>query len=178
MLSNVEMVLLSLVNEKPSYAYEIDKEIQARDMRRWVKVGVASIYQVLERLGNKGYLYSEREQEGKMPPRNRYFLTQTGRDALREATKNRLAKLEWFYLDLNLGLESGDCLDTTELITCLRARRENALRNLSSLTRLQTVNRKSGYDKKKAVTTVLYGLRQAEISAVDQLLTILEHDTT
>ena len=45
-LSNIEVVLLSIVNEKPSYAYEIDKTIDLRDMRRWIRIGVASIYQV------------------------------------------------------------------------------------------------------------------------------------
>jgi len=180
MLSNVEMILLSLVVEKPSYAYEIDKQIQARDMRCWVKVGVASIYQVLERLANKGYLYSEREQEGKMPPRSRYFLTPTGREALREAVRSRLAKLEWFYLDLSLGLEGGDCLDRAELAACLRTRRKEAHRNLSGLIRMQkeAFNHQGGYDKKNAVATVLFGFRQAEISILDQLLAILEKETT
>jgi DNA-binding PadR family transcriptional regulator len=49
-LSNIEVILLSIVNEKPSYAYEIDKIIDSRDMRKWVRIGVASIYQVLKRL--------------------------------------------------------------------------------------------------------------------------------
>ncbi len=42
-LSNIEAVLLSVVNEKPSYAYEIDKIINIRNVRMWVKIGVASI---------------------------------------------------------------------------------------------------------------------------------------
>ncbi|NLL21583.1 MAG: PadR family transcriptional regulator, partial [Firmicutes bacterium] len=50
MLSNIEVLLLSIVNEKPSYAYEIDKIIDLRNMRVWARIGVASIYQVLKRL--------------------------------------------------------------------------------------------------------------------------------
>lgn len=61
MLSNVEVLLLSIVNEKPSYAYEIDKAIDHRDMRRWVRVGVASIYQVLKRLEEKDFVYSKKK---------------------------------------------------------------------------------------------------------------------
>jgi len=180
MLSNVEMILLSLVNEKPSYAYEIDKQIQIRDMRCWVKVGVASIYQVLDRLASQGYLYYQREQVGKMPPRKRYFLTRAGREELRQAVRNRLAKLEWFYLDLTLGLEGADCLEKTELADCLRTRRREACRNLSGLIRMQEENSngQGGCDKKKAVTNVLLAFRQAEIDVLDKLLTIIEKEVT
>ena len=38
-LSNIEVILLGIVNEKPSYAYEIDKIIDSRDMRKWVRLG-------------------------------------------------------------------------------------------------------------------------------------------
>jgi DNA-binding PadR family transcriptional regulator len=60
-LSNIEVILLNIVNETPSYAYEIDKTIERRDMRRWAKVGVASIYQVLKRLEEKELVYSKNE---------------------------------------------------------------------------------------------------------------------
>lgn len=40
-LSNIEAILLSIVNEKPSYAYEINKVIDYRNIRMWVRVGVA-----------------------------------------------------------------------------------------------------------------------------------------
>ena len=61
-LSNIEVILLSIVNEKPSYAYEIDKTINLRDMRRWVRIGVASIYQALKKLEEKGLVYSKKEK--------------------------------------------------------------------------------------------------------------------
>jgi DNA-binding PadR family transcriptional regulator len=81
-LSNIEVILLSIVNEKPSYAYEIDKTIDLREMRRWVRVGVASIYQVLKKLEGKNLVYSQKEKEGSMPERKRYYVTGAGEEGL------------------------------------------------------------------------------------------------
>lgn len=64
LLSNIEVTLLSIVNEKPSYAYEIDKIIDIRDMRRWVRIGVASIYQVLKKLEKKNLFIPKKKRKG------------------------------------------------------------------------------------------------------------------
>jgi DNA-binding PadR family transcriptional regulator len=63
-LSNIEAVLLSVVNEKPSYAYEIDKIINIRNVRMWVKIGVASIYQVLKKLEKKKVSVFKKRKRG------------------------------------------------------------------------------------------------------------------
>jgi DNA-binding PadR family transcriptional regulator len=121
-LSNIEVILLSIVNEKPSYAYEIDKTIDLRDMRRWVRVGVASIYQVLKRLEEKKLVYSQKEKEGRMPERKRYYVTDNGKAALVESSKRLISSFEWHYLDLNVGLETSDILSPGEIAGCLKKR--------------------------------------------------------
>ncbi len=138
MLSNIELTLLSLINEKPSYAYEIDKQIEAREMRRWVKIGVASVYQVLERLEKKGMLLAKREQEGKMPERRRYYITEPGQQELARGAVNLLSRIDWYYLDLNVGLECSDVLPPEEVAICLGKRLREVKANLIRMTRRMT----------------------------------------
>jgi DNA-binding PadR family transcriptional regulator len=103
LLSNIEVLLLSIVNEKPSYAYEIDKIIDLRNMRVWARIGVASIYQVLKRLEEKNLVYSKKEKEGRMPERKRYYITDEGKAALIKASKRLLSSFEGTILTLMSG---------------------------------------------------------------------------
>lgn len=141
MLSNIEMILLSIINEKPSYAYEIDKMLEERDMRQWLKIGVASVYQVLERLNKKGYLQSKKEREGKMPIRKRYFITEKGKDRLKNDVKDLLSKSELFYLNLNVGLECSTLLSDNALKDSIENRLEQSKEELEKI--------KNNFEKQK-----------------------------
>lgn len=169
MLSNVEVVLLSIVNEKPSYAYEIDKTIDSRDMRRWVRIGVASIYQVLKRLEEKNLVYSEKEKEGRMPDRNRYYITDSGKEALVEDSKRLLSNLEWYYLDLNLGLEISDLLTPMEIAECLTKRLAAVQSNKKRLNEIYLADNDMLFKKKSVIKSLIY-LREAEEKFLEELL--------
>lgn len=168
-LSNIEVILLSIINEKPSYAYEIDKVIESRDMRRWVKIGVASIYQVLKRLEEKKLVSSQLEKEGKMPERKRYRITEPGKKALAETSKELLSDLEWFYLNLNVGLESSDCLTPDEINDCLMRRLARVRTNISRLQAMYLAETKMGFREKFVLKNLLY-FRQAEESFLAEVL--------
>lgn len=168
-LSNVEVILLSLVNEKPSYAYEIDKAIELKEMRRWVRIGVASIYQVLKRLEEKNLLYSQSEKEGRMPERKRYYVTEEGKAALIETSKKLLSGFEWHYLDLNVGLEASDLLTTAELAGCIQERLARVRTNKKILEEIQAVSN-NGIFKKKSVIKNLISFREAEANFLEELL--------
>ncbi|MFZ5646415.1 MAG: PadR family transcriptional regulator [Bacillota bacterium] len=169
MLSNVEVVLLSIVNEKPSYAYEIDKTIDSRDMRRWVRIGVASIYQVLKRLEEKKLVYSEKEKEGRMPDRNRYYITDSGRAALVEASQRLLSNLEWYYLDLNLGLEISDLLSPGEIAGCLTKRLYAVQANIKRLNEIYSADNDMAFKKKAVIKSLIY-FREAEEKLLEELI--------
>jgi DNA-binding PadR family transcriptional regulator len=104
MLSNVELLLIKFVKTKPSYAYEIEKMIEEREIRTWVKIGGTTVYQVLDRLCTKGLLKFKIEKEGNMPQRKRYCVTDQGNKAFDKATKKILKNSERYYFDLTVGL--------------------------------------------------------------------------
>lgn len=169
MLSNIEAILLSIVNEKPSYAYEIDKTIEQRDMRRWVRIGVASIYQVLKKLEEKGLVYSQGEKEGKMPDRKRYYITDNGRAALIETSKKLLSDLEWYYLDLNVGLETSDLLTPEEMSECLKKRLAKVRLNIKRVKEMLSSGNELTFKKRAVIKNLIY-FREAEENFLQEFL--------
>ncbi|KLU66947.1 transcriptional regulator PadR-like family protein [Desulfosporosinus acididurans] len=112
MLSNKELMLLKFVKTKPSYAYEIEKMIEDREIRTWVKIGGTTIYQALDRLCNKGLLAYKIEKEGNMPQRKRYYITENGNKAFENATEKILKHSERYYFDLSVGLSCRNLMDS------------------------------------------------------------------
>lgn len=104
MLSNIELMLIKFVKTKPSYAYEIERMIEDREIRTWVKIGGTTVYQVLDRLCNKGFLEFKIEKEGNMPQRKRYYVTDKGNNAFDKAAVKLLKNNEYYYFDLTVGL--------------------------------------------------------------------------
>lgn len=169
MLSNAELILLSLVNEKPTYAYEIEKQIESRRMRHWVKIGIASIYQVLERLHRKGFVDYDTERDGKAPERKRYFITAEGKEELKTAVKGLLVQIEWYYLDLNVALSGSEILEPGELKQCLIERLEKARHSLKKL-KENYLNQKKDSLKGGAVAGNVMLFREAEVKFLEQFL--------
>lgn len=169
MLSNAELIILSLINEKPTYPYEIEKQIEARRMRHWVKIGIASIYQVLERLHRKGYVEFDTEREGKAPERKRYSVTSAGQAILKESVKNLLVQTEWYYLDLNVAIEGSDILEPEELKKCLTQRLEKA-RHSSTVLAQNYLKQKEQSLKAGAIARNVMLFREAEVKFLEELL--------
>jgi len=104
MLSNVELILIKFIKTKPYYAYEIERLIEDKQLRQWVKIGGTTIYQVLDRLCKKGLLEYTSEKEGNMPQRKRYSITSKGDELFLNSTKEILQDIEPYYFDLSIGL--------------------------------------------------------------------------
>lgn len=122
MLSNVETILLNLIKSKPSYAYEVEKRIEEKGIRKWVKIGAPTVYQVLDRLCKKGLLEYSTEKEGNMPPRKRYQITAKGDQLFKQTARKLLENNEYYYFDLTLGLASRHLLDDGEFQSAVRER--------------------------------------------------------
>lgn len=161
-----------MVYESPSYAYEIDKQIEAREMRRWVKIGVASVYQVLEKLEKKGMLESKREKEGKMPERRRYYLTEKGRQELAIGAAHLLSGLEWYFLDLNVGLVCSGVLPPEKVNRCLAERLRKVKANLGKMDRMYQNSHTFGATRRQGqiVLENLLLFRQAEKAFLEKVM--------
>ncbi|WP_434512563.1 PadR family transcriptional regulator [Desulfitobacterium sp. AusDCA] len=104
MLTNIELILLNFIKIKSSYAYEIERMIEEKGIRKWLKIGGPTVYQVLDRLSKKGILQVSLEKEGNMPQRKRYTLTSEGEELCQKSARDLLANIEPYYFDLTVGL--------------------------------------------------------------------------
>lgn len=79
-LTNAELALLSLLAEKPMHAYEIGQIIDDRGMRDWTQIGFSSIYYLLNKMHNAGWLNrTQADSEIGGPAKHIFSLSKSGR---------------------------------------------------------------------------------------------------
>lgn len=52
-LNHTELIVLGLIAEEPSHAYNLNKKIEERNMRNWTNIGRSSIYRVMKKFEKK-----------------------------------------------------------------------------------------------------------------------------
>ena len=88
---NSELILLSLIAEKPRHGYEIETVIEERGMRKWTEIAFSSIYAVLNRLVKEGFASAApAPAAGRGPARKVFTATPAGLDALRAGVERSL----------------------------------------------------------------------------------------
>lgn len=69
----LELCVLSMLSEKERYGYELVSDISEN-----IAISDGTIYPILRRLNNEGYLESYLQESKEGPPRKYYRLTQLG----------------------------------------------------------------------------------------------------
>jgi len=106
-ISNAELALLSLIAEQPRHAYEIEQVIEERNIRYWTELGFSSIYRILSKLEESGWLDGQMQPpEGRGPARKVYHLTSAGKKVWQQAALDNLAKPVRKYSSFLLGLDN------------------------------------------------------------------------
>ncbi len=91
----LDMCLLALVAEEPSYGYEMAHKLEARGLEL---ISEGSIYPTLSRMQKAGLIEGYFvETDGAGPPRKYYRIADEGRERLEEW------KREWFRLQKGVG---------------------------------------------------------------------------
>ncbi|QRN82788.1 PadR family transcriptional regulator [Chloroflexota bacterium] len=90
-MNNKELALLGLLTEGPKYGYQLENDIETRGMREWTEIGFSSIYYLLNKSEDRGWILSTLGETSKGPVRKLYALTQTGWSLLRTELLQRLA---------------------------------------------------------------------------------------
>src|SRR5713226_3302525 len=91
-LTTPDLVLLSLLAERPMHGYEANLELERREIRDWAGISRPQVYYSLEKLARAGLIRSsETEEPAAGPERSTYETTAKGRGALADA----LEREEW-----------------------------------------------------------------------------------
>lgn len=89
---SVDMLLLTLLKEDDMYGYQLCQELAKRSDGRY-KLLESSMYPILYRLIEKGYISDRRELVGKRRTRVYYHLEEAGKDYLDRITEEYLSTM-------------------------------------------------------------------------------------
>ena len=87
MLSDADIVVLSLLAEQPRHGYDLDRVIEQRGYRQWTSLAFSSVYYLLKRLSERGLLEPDQGSQGR---RTVFRVTEAGRRELRQAAGERV----------------------------------------------------------------------------------------
>ena len=105
-LNHAEFIVLGLIAEFPSHAYNINKRIEERGMRNWTSIGKSSIYRVIKNLEKKG-LTNKWLEEVDNRTLKVYSVTENGFRILKEKVFNTIKEFigrndEDFYVAFSM----------------------------------------------------------------------------
>lgn len=130
-MSTIDLMLLGVLTEKPMNAYEVKKEMEKRNIRRWIKISSPSIYKNFLKLYKEGYIDGKVVREGEMPEKTVYSINDKGRRYFLRLMQQYSEEPGYVYLDFcafianlpymdkNAGLEMVD-----RLRECLAIKRQ------------------------------------------------------
>jgi DNA-binding PadR family transcriptional regulator len=85
-LTTPDLVLLSLLAERPMHGYEANLELERRDARDWAAISRPQVYYSLEKLARRELIRAAEDEEAAAgPERRRFRTTAKGRAALASA---------------------------------------------------------------------------------------------
>ncbi len=127
-MTKAELAILGLVAEKPRYGYEIEGVIEERGMRDWTEIGFSSIYYLLRKLEDKGFVTSQLEKSsGRGPARKVYQVTEEGQRVWHEEILKTLSTLERAPTPFLLGMSALPAFPPEEAIQALRQYRDKLI---------------------------------------------------
>ncbi|MFN8653146.1 MAG: PadR family transcriptional regulator [Gemmatimonadales bacterium] len=87
-----DLVVLSLLAERPMHGYELNQELERREVRDWAGISRPQVYYSLKKLAASGHLIRAAESESRAGPERQIFrLSAAGKRALAAA----LAREDW-----------------------------------------------------------------------------------
>ncbi|HIW75054.1 MULTISPECIES: PadR family transcriptional regulator [Gordonibacter] len=142
--TSIEIMILGALIERPMSAYEMDKVLEERNIRRWIRISSPSVYRNVIRLCEEGYTEGTLVKEGEMPEKTVYTITDKGRErfaVLMEETAALPARVDFGFLPVlaNISLvdeKTGRAL-IDELIETHRATAERVDGLIPSYDRLE-----------------------------------------
>lgn len=110
-MSNIDLILLGLIKQNPQSAYDIKKNIEYRNISKWVRISEQSIYKKVLQLEEKKYITSYKKKEGNMPDKAIYTITDKGNVYFNKLMNDISQKDISIFLDFNTIIVNLDLVD-------------------------------------------------------------------
>ncbi len=124
-ISNAEAALMGLLAENPKHPYQIEKNVDYRDMRSWTDLSMSSIYKLLNKLEQAELVSAEVELADGNRARKVFQITDAGREALEIKLRELLRKPVLPKDPFHVGIYNSDLLLPDEVLACLEQYRES-----------------------------------------------------
>jgi DNA-binding PadR family transcriptional regulator len=127
-ITSAEAALLGLLSEGAKHPYQIEKDVQYRDMRFWTELSMSAIYKALSKLEFMNFVESKMEISEENRARKVYQLTPEGEDAFKEKIRELLQEPEHLRWQADVAFYNLDMLEKDEQIILLLSYKQ-ALKN-------------------------------------------------
>lgn len=124
-MAAIDLIVLGMLKKKPMGAYDIQKQVEYRNISRWVKISTPSIYKKTIQLEKKGLIKGNIVKEGKMPEKSVYSLTDAGEKEFERLMLEIATEPVHIFLDFNAVIVNLDSLPLEMQKTCLENIEEN-----------------------------------------------------
>ncbi len=178
LLTNAELVVLSLIAEQPRHGYQIEQQINDRNMRAWTELSTSSIYYLLNKLEEKGWIQpaESKAPPTQGPPRKVYRITQKGVQTWKQATLQALSHPRITYTNFLMGLHNLGKIPPAEARRAVEDYREWLKEDLQRQRRELENLEELGLNRFPVDVLFEYGfvLGDAELSFLETLISRLE----
>lgn len=137
MISEAEAALLGLLAERAKHPYQIEKDVEYREMRTWTDLSMSSIYKLLKKLETDELVKSETELTEDNRARKIYSISDQGQEALEMKLRSILRRPVALKDPFHLGIYNADQLEDDELRSCLEFYREEVVELIDGYQRLE-----------------------------------------
>lgn len=124
-MATIDLIVLGMLKQKPLSAYDIQKQVEYRNISRWVKISTPSVYKKVLRLEEEGYIRGAVVKEGNMPEKIVYALTKSGEQAFERLMCEISEEPIRIFLDFNAVMVNLESLPAEKQAQCLRALQQN-----------------------------------------------------
>lgn len=119
-MTAIDLIVLGSLYQSAKSAYELQKQIEMRNLSRWVKIGSFTVYKKVLLYETKGWIVGETIKNGKMPQKKIYTLTSLGKEVFMEWMM-KFSKFETrIFLDFNAVIVNLGLLDENDRDVCLQ----------------------------------------------------------
>src|ERR1700761_4162659 len=87
-----DLVVLSLLTERPMHGYELWAELERRQVEKWASITKAQVYYTLRKLAAAHHIVPARDDDASLGPERRVYKTSDGGRAM---LSNTLARAQW-----------------------------------------------------------------------------------
>ncbi len=130
-ISKAQAALLGLLSECPMHPYQIEREVEFRDMRSWTELSMSSIYKLLVKLEERGLVTRKDEISDENRLRKLYYISPEGKSELEKKLLLILNEPEHPKWSIDVATYNLDVLDRREALDALgryRKELENRIR--------------------------------------------------